>query len=60
MIYKRSVIKVTVRLDPAPGWNHQPEDMVKHIEGSIPEWYKPIVKLVKVEFENNNKEGLNK
>ena len=51
MKYERSIIEVSVRLDPVPGWNHQPEDMVKHILDSLPEWYNPEVKLIRVEVE---------
>ena len=52
MRYKRSIIEVSVRLDPVPGWNHQPEDMVKSIEASLPAWYYPKVKLLRVEDES--------
>ena len=49
MKYKRSIIEVSIRLDPMPGWNHQPEDMVRGIQDKLEEWYKPKVKLIRVE-----------
>lgn len=51
MRYKRSIIEVSIRLDSVPGWNHQPEDMVKHIEEMLEKWYYPKVKLLRVEDE---------
>lgn len=52
MKYQRSIIEVSIRLDPVPGWNHQPEDMVRHIEEILEPWYKPVVKLISVELED--------
>jgi len=49
MKHKQSVIEVKILLDPVPGWNHQPEDMVKHIQEMLEPWYKPEVKLLRVE-----------
>ena len=51
MKYKRSIIEVSIRLDPIPGWNHQPEDMVKHIQEILEAWYYPKAKLLRVEDE---------
>ena len=48
MRYNRSIIEVSIRLDPIPGWNHEPEDMVKSITASLPAWYYPKVKLLRV------------
>ena len=52
MKYKKSVIEVKIRLDPVPGWGHDPQDHVKHIEHllnqTIPH-YKPEVKLLRTE-----------
>lgn len=55
MKYKLSVIEVKIRIDPVPGWGHEPEDHVRHIknhlDGTVPH-YKPEVKLVRVEDES--------
>jgi len=52
MKYKWTVIEVKIRLDPIPGWGHEPEDHVKYVQhlldGVIPH-YKPEVKLLRVE-----------
>lgn len=52
MMRKRSVIQVKILLDPVPGWGHEPEDHVKHVqkwlEETIPH-YKPEVRLLDVE-----------
>ncbi len=49
---KRSVLKVTIRLDGVPGWGHDAQDHVKLLQGllngSIPH-YKPTVELERVE-----------
>lgn len=48
----RSVIEVTILIDLLPGWGHQPEDHVKHIERFLSETiphYKPTVKLLRTE-----------
>jgi hypothetical protein len=50
MLVKRATIEIKINLDPVPGWNHEPEDMVKHLQESLPAWYHPEVKLVKVEL----------
>ena len=47
---KQSVIEVKILLDPVPGWNHEPEDMVKHIQTILEPWYHPEVKLSRVEY----------
>ena len=47
---KQSVIEVKILLDPVPGWNHEPEDMVKHIQTILEPWYHPEVKLLRVEY----------
>ena len=49
---KRSVIEIKVNLDGVYGWNHQPEDMVKYLQHTLDTacpWYKPEVKLIRVE-----------
>jgi hypothetical protein len=54
MIYKRSVIKVSVRLNPIPGWGNKPGDHVKLIQDLLSKsigHYKPEVSLIKVEEE---------
>ena len=51
MKYKKSVIEVRIRLDPIPGWGHEPEDHVKMLQSllnSACPWYKPEVKLKRV------------
>jgi hypothetical protein len=52
--YKRSVIEVKIRLDPVPGWGYTPEDHIKflqeYLDSTCP-WYKPEVKLLRVEEE---------
>ena len=51
MKYRKSVIEVRIRIDPIPGWGHEPEDHVKMLQhllnNSIP-WYEPEVKLKRV------------
>jgi len=54
MKYRRSVIEVSIRLDPAPGWNHQPEDMVESIKNKLEGWYKPEVRLIRVDEDCEN------
>jgi len=34
MLVKRATIEIKINLDPVPGWNHEPEDMVKHLQES--------------------------
>lgn len=51
MKYKSSVIEVKIRLDPVPGWGHQPEDHVALLKSQIPKWYLPEVTLIRVEDE---------
>ena len=50
MIYRKSVIEVRIRLDPIPGWGHDPEDHVKmlqnYLDSAVP-WYKPEVRLIR-------------
>ncbi len=46
---KQAVIEVKILLDPIPGWGHNPEDYVKLLLNAIPEWYKPEVKLLRVQ-----------
>ena len=55
MKQKQSVIEVKILLDPVLGWNHQPEDMVKHIEEMLESWYKPQVKLIRVDYREEEK-----
>ena len=59
MIYKQSVIEVKIRLDPVPGWGHEPKDHVRMLESwlmdSIPH-YKPKVRLLRVEEEQQNEQ----
>jgi len=50
MKHKQSVIEVKILLDPVPGWNHQPGDMVKHIKDMLEPWYKPEVRLLRTEI----------
>lgn len=56
MKYKRSVIEVKIRVDPVPGWGHEPEDHVKHLQNflmkTVPH-YKPEVKFLRVEDEED-------
>jgi DNA-directed RNA polymerase subunit RPC12/RpoP len=52
--YKKSVIEVKIRIDPVEGWGHQPEDHVRMLEDYLKKvipWYKPEVKLIRVENE---------
>lgn len=54
MIYKKSVIEVKIRIDPVPGWGHQPEDHVELLKKTLDSMishYKPEVKLIRVERE---------
>jgi len=51
MNYRKSVIEVRIRLDPTPGWGHEPEDHVKMLQQDLNDsvgWYKPEVKLLRV------------
>ncbi len=50
MNYRKSVIEIRIRLDPIPGWGHEPEDHVKMLQDYLNNsilWYKPEVKLIK-------------
>ncbi len=47
---KQSVIEVKILLDLVPGWNHEPGDMVKHLQDTLAPWYKPQVKLIRTEY----------
>lgn len=52
MIKEFSVIEVKIRLDPIPGWGHQPEDHVKLLEQALKNsvaHYNPSVKLIRIE-----------
>jgi hypothetical protein len=55
MKYKKSVIEVKIRLDPIPGWGHEPDDHVKHIQHLLDQTvkhYKPEVKYIGTEKED--------
>jgi len=57
VIYKQSVIEVKIRLDPLPGWGHEPEDHVRMLESQLMDiipHYKPKVRLLRVEQEVQN------
>ena len=57
MIYKKSVLVVKIRIDPIPGWGHEPEDHVKYLEkilSNLSPHYKPEVKLIRVEDEKES------
>ena len=54
MKYSKSVIEVKTRIDPVPGWGHNPNDHVQliqcYLDKVIPH-YEPEVKLIRVEEE---------
>ena len=54
MKYSKSVIEIRIRIDPVPGWGHDPQDHIKMLESflmnSVPH-YKPEVHFLRVEEE---------
>ena len=51
MKYSKSVIEVRIRIDPVPGWGHDPQDHVKHLEkllNSTVGHYKPEVRFITI------------